>query len=74
MLKNKPWKKWRTRKITFIGVLLVWLVLIGLDVAGVELNDLTIEKAFDKGAWVITTGTLLVLTDRKKKGGEDEDI
>lgn len=69
--KNRPWKKWRTRKITFIGVLLVWLLLVGLDVAGVELNDLIIEKVFDKGAWVITTGTLLVLTGT---GGKDEDV
>ena len=72
MIKNKPWKKWRTRKVTFVGVLFIWLLLLALDLIGVEINEIIIENLFDKGAWVITTGTLLVLREPRKKESEEE--
>ncbi len=71
-IKNKPWDKWRTRKKVFVGVLFIWLLLLALDIAGVELNDIIIENLFDKGAWVITTGTLLVLKEPKTKESEEQ--
>ena len=70
MFKNAPWKKWRTRKLVFVGVLFIWLLLLALDIVGVELSEVIVENLFSKGAWVITTGTLIVLKDTKKKEEE----
>ena len=69
-IKNKPWKKWRTRKITFVGVLFVWVLLIIFDLVGIEMSDIIVENVFDKGIWVIGTGTIIVLADSKKNKEE----
>ena len=62
---NRQPKEWKTRKIAFIGVLLVWLLVIAIGFAstwfGKELNDTLINNIFSAGKWVIATGCSIVI-------------
>jgi len=78
-LKNKPWKTWRTRKITFVGVLCFLLVYTGLCIL-LAWYDHTIDstvttEVFKTGRWIIVTGTSIVLSDAAAKIlKKDDDI
>ena len=62
---NKKPKEWKTRKIAFVGVLLVWLIVIAIGFIstwfGKELNDTLINNIFSAGKWVIATGCSIVI-------------
>lgn len=62
---NKQPKEWKTRKIAFVGVLFVWLLVITIGFLstwlGKELNDTLIDNIFSAGKWVIATGCSIVI-------------
>ena len=77
---NKPWKKWKTRKASFIGVLLFLALYAGISFVlswfdhGVDSTVTT--EVFKTGRWVIVTGTSIVLADCASKmlgKGDEED-
>lgn len=70
-IKNRPWKKWRTRKVTFVGVLL-FLVIYTIFSFIMSWYDHAIDstvttEVFKTGRWVIMTGTSIVLADATSK-------
>lgn len=70
-IKNRPWKKWRTRKVTFVGVLL-FLVIYTIFSFIMSWYDHAIDstvttEVFKTGRWVIMTGTSIVLVDAASK-------
>lgn len=70
-IKNRPWKKWRTRKVTFVGVLL-FLVIYTIFSFIMSWCDHAIDstvttEVFKTGRWVIMTGTSIVLADASSK-------
>ena len=70
-IKNRPWKKWRTRKVTFVGVLL-FLVIYTIFSFIMSWYDHAIDstvttEVFKTGRWVIMTGTSIVLSDAASK-------
>lgn len=70
-IKNSPWKKWRTRKVTFVGVLL-FLVIYTIFSFIMSWYDHAIDstvttEVFKTGRWVIMTGTSIVLADAASK-------
>lgn len=75
---NKPWKKWKTRKASFIGVLLflvfytaVSFVLSWFDHA---IDETVTTEVFKTGRWVIVTGTSLVLADTASKLSKSKKV
>lgn len=84
LFKNKPWKKWKTRKASFIGVL-VFLILYTIFSFIMSWHDHTIDttvttEVFKTGRWVIMTGTSIVLADsvsklikRKEEDSDDDE-
>lgn len=64
MMKNKPWKTWKTRKITFIIVCIVWLSTAILGLSGREIDPTMIDFIFGAGKWLLGFGISLVLTDK----------
>jgi antibiotic biosynthesis monooxygenase (ABM) superfamily enzyme len=78
---NRKPKEWKTRKIAFMGVLLVWIIVIAIGFIcnwfGKELNDTLIDNIFSAGKWVIATGCSIVIagnvTDCIKNKGQEED-
>ena len=82
LFKNRPWKKWRTRKATFIGVLLFFMLYTGfsfiLSWYDHAIDTTVTTEVFKTGRWVIMTGTSIVLADSvskllKKDEGEEDD-
>lgn len=70
-IKNRPWKKWRTRKVTFIGVLLFLVIYTAISFI-LSWHDHAIDttvttEVFKTGRWVILTGTSIVLADAASK-------
>lgn len=74
-IKNQPWKKWATCKLSFIYCLILGTILIvvsyialflGFDPAGL------LEVALSFPKWVVTTGTIIVVAGRKKKSDDEE--
>lgn len=70
-LNNKPWKKWKTRKASFIGVLLFLVFYTGISFLmswfDHSIDDTVTTEVFKTGRWVIVTGTSLVLADTASK-------
>lgn len=82
VFSNKPWKKWKTRKASFIGVLLFLMLYTAISLV-LSWFDHTIDgtvtaEVFKTGRWVIVTGTSIVLADSAnkllKRDSEGEDI
>lgn len=83
---NRKPKEWKTRKIAFVGVLLVWLIVILVGFLcswfGRELNDTLINNIFSAGKWVIITGCSIVITgnitdcigNKGQAESEDEEL
>lgn len=63
-VKNKPWKEWKTRKVTFIGVCVLWLALAILGLVGHPVEQGIIDFIYDGGKWLLTFGIILVLSDK----------
>ena len=68
---NRPWKKWKTRKASFIGVLLflVFYTAISFVMSWFDhaIDETVTTEVFKTGRWVIVTGTSLVLADTASK-------
>ena len=82
IIANKPWKKWATRKFSFIYCMVVATVIIGIGAYACfhpELNfDFAawMEESMSFLKWVVGTGTLITilpLNDVVKifKGGDE---
>ena len=61
---NVPWKAWKTRKIAFVSVCLVWLIYAILGMFKVEVDTLFLEFILDGGKFILGAGTALVTTDK----------
>lgn len=70
-IKNRPWKKWRTRKVTFVGVLffLVIYTIFSFIMSWYDhaIDSTVTTEVFKTGRWVIMTGTSIVLADAVSK-------
>ncbi len=78
-IKNRPWKKWRTRKVTFVGVLLFLVIytVISFILSWYDhaIDTTVTTEVFKTGRWVILTGTSIVLADAASKLlKKDEDV
>lgn len=78
-IKNKPWKAWKTRKVTFIAVCILWLVTAVLGLCGRPIDSEIINFISGSGKWLLTFGITLVISDKLAKelrnwkdGCEDE--
>ena len=63
-MKNKPWKAWKTRKVTFIVVCILWLVTAVLGLLGHAIDSSIIDFIFGGGKWLLTFGITLVISDK----------
>ena len=63
-IKNKPWKTWKTRKVSFICVCVLWLTLAVLGLAGHPIEQGIIDFIYGAGKWLLTFGIILVLSDK----------
>ena len=80
-MKNKPWKAWKTCKISFTVVALIWLLYAILGLAGHNFNTELLDFIFNAGVWMLGFGITLVIADkvgdkliRRKAGNDDEQI
>ena len=78
-MKNKPWKAWKTRKISFTVVALIWLLYAILGLAGHEFSSDILNFIFNAGVWMLGFGITLVIADKvadkliKRKVGNDDE-
>ena len=78
-MKNKPWKAWKTRKISFTVVALIWLLYAILGLAGHNFNTELLDFIFHAGVWILGFGITLVIADKvgdkllKRKAGNDDE-
>ena len=78
-MKNKPWKSWKTRKISFTVVALIWLSYAILGLIGHEFNSDILSFIFNAGVWMLGFGITLVIADKvadkliKRKVGNDDE-
>ena len=80
-MKNRPWKSWKTRKISFTVVALIWLLYAILGLAGQNFNTELLDFIFHAGVWMLGFGIALVIADKvgdklikRKVGNDDEQI
>ena len=80
-MKNKPWKAWKTRKISFTVVALIWLLYAILGLIGHELNSGILNFIFNAGVWMLGFGITLVIADKvgdklikRKVGNDNEEV
>lgn len=79
-MKNKPWKTWKTRKVSFIAVCILWLVMAILGLCGREIDPTIIDFIYGAGKWLLTFGILLVISDKagdmllKRNGGNGDEL
>lgn len=77
---NKAWKEWKTRKASFIGVIIFWIIftitILILDVFSVDVSDTIINNVFDAGKWIITTGCAITVSKvfKGKTNSDDDEI
>lgn len=71
LFSNKPWKKWKTRKASFIGVLLFLVIYVTISFIlswfDHAIDTTVTTEVFKTGRWIITTGTSIVLADSISK-------
>ena len=78
-LKNKPWKSWKTRKISFTVVALISLLYAILGLFGFNFNSELLDFIFKAGVWMLGFGITLVIADKvgdkliKRKVGNDNE-
>ena len=80
-MKNRPWKAWKTRKISFTAVALIWLLYAILGLSGRNFNTELLDFIFHAGVWMLGFGITLVIADKvgdklikRKVGNDDEQI
>lgn len=67
-IKNRPWKKWRTRKITFLFALVSFVAYVIVCIIMLS-NELLLDSTLTTEVlgflkWVVTTGCVLVIADK----------
>ena len=79
-MKNRPWKSWKTRKISFTVVALIWLLYAILVLAGHNFNTELLDFIFHAGVWMLGFGITLVSAEivgdkliKRKVGNDDEN-
>lgn len=78
-MKNKPWKSWKTRKISFTVVALIWFLYAILGLFGFNFNSELLDFIFKAGVWMLGFGITLVIADKvgdkliKRKVGNDDE-
>ena len=78
-MKNKPWKSWKTRKISFTVVALIWLLYAILGLFGFNFSSELLDFIFNAGVWMLGFGITLVIADKvgdkliKRKVGNDNE-
>ena len=78
-MKNRPWKAWKTRKISFTVVALIWLLYAILGLAGHNFNTELLDFIFHAGVWMLGFGITLVIADKvgdkliNRKAGNDNE-
>ena len=78
-MKNKPWKAWKTRKISFTVVALIWLLYAILGLAGHNFHTELLDFIFHAGVWMLGFGITLVIADKvgdkliNRKAGNDNE-
>ena len=78
-MKNKPWKSWKTRKISFTAVALIWMAYAVLGLFGFDFNSELLDFIFKSGVWMLGFGITLVMADKvgdkllKRKAGSDNE-
>lgn len=78
-MKNRPWKAWKTRKISFTAVALIWLLYAILGLSGRNFNTELLDFIFHAGVWMLGFGITLVIADKvgdkliKRKVGNDNE-
>ena len=78
-MKNKPWKAWKTRKISFTVVALIWLSYAIWGLAGHNFNTELPDFIFHAGEWKLGFGITLVIADKvgdkliNRKAGNDNE-
>lgn len=80
-MKNKPWKSWKTRKISFTVVALIWFLYAILGLFGFNFNSELLDFIFHAGVWMLGFGITLVIADkvgdkllRRKVGNDNEEV
>lgn len=78
MFKDKPWKEWKTRKITLIGAIISIMIYtsIGLIMGwfGHELDSTLTEQFFSFAKWLVGTGCIITISKvAKGKTNSDND-
>ena len=80
-MKNKPWKSWKTRKISFTAVALIWLLYAFLGLFGFNFNSELLDFIFNAGVWMLGFGITLVIADKvgdklikRKVGNDNEEV
>ena len=64
LFNNRPWKGWKTRKISFIGVCLIWLIYAVLGMFKAEIDVAVLDFIYKAGVWILGFGTTLVVADK----------
>lgn len=63
LFKNAPWKTWKTRKIAFISVCLIWIMYAIRGLLGLEIDSSILEFVYEAGVWILGCGTVIVVSD-----------
>lgn len=77
LIKNKPWKAWKTRKITFCYMLILGTAAIIVSGFLTNFSESWLDLVLKFCKFVVGTGTILILAPSfdalvKVKKGEDE--
>ena len=76
-MNNKPWKEWKTRKLSFVGVVCFWIIYIVfalvLSAFGILIPDTITDNVFTAGEWIVGSGCFITVADiMKPKSNKDE--
>ena len=78
LFDNSPWKGWKTRKISFTGVCIVWLAYATLGLFKYDIEEPILNFVYKAGVWLLGCGTMLVVSDKfsdkmiRLKGKDEE--
>lgn len=76
-MKNKPWKKWKTRKVTLIFsifcICLYSIIGIIMGFYDKSLDGTLTEQVFSFFKWLTVTGCAITITGALKNKPESDD-
>lgn len=74
-LNNRPWKGWKTRKITLLFSVACFLILFVINIittfTGKEMDSSIISEFIGYLEWIVTTGCVVTIA-KVFKGDNDE--